>query len=161
MGKRNPNHCKVKIHRSYTVEEIATLFGVHKNTVRQWIKTGLPVLDDKRPSLVFGQDLATYLSRRRAGNKRICRAGQLYCVRCRAPKAAAGGMADYVPDTAKVGVLKALCVDCHSIMNRKVSVEELEEIRGELSVAFPQGWEQVSNRAEPTVNSDFKQEGKR
>ena len=33
MAKRHPNHRQVKIHRNYTVEEIASLFGIHKNTV--------------------------------------------------------------------------------------------------------------------------------
>ncbi len=54
MGKRHPNHRRVKIHRSYTVEEIASLFGVHKNTVREWVKAGLPTCDDKRPMLILG-----------------------------------------------------------------------------------------------------------
>jgi hypothetical protein len=31
---RRPNYRQVKIHRSHTVEEIACLFGIHKNTVR-------------------------------------------------------------------------------------------------------------------------------
>jgi hypothetical protein len=35
MKKRHPNYRKVKIHRSYTVEETASLFGNHKNTVRE------------------------------------------------------------------------------------------------------------------------------
>jgi DNA-directed RNA polymerase specialized sigma24 family protein len=52
MGKRRPNYRQVKIHRNYTVEEIASVFGIHKNTVREWIKAGLPVLDDKRPMLI-------------------------------------------------------------------------------------------------------------
>ena len=150
----------MKIHRSYTVEEIAILLSVHKNTVRQWIKAGLPVLDDKRPTLVFGQELASYLQRRRSKNKRVCRPGQLYCVRCRAPKFAAGGMADYVPDTANVGMLKALCQDCHSIMNRRVSTAKLGQIGGDLTISLPQGWEQVSNRTQPTVNSAFRGEGR-
>ena len=42
MAKRHPNHRQVKIHHNYTVEEIASLFGIHKNTVREWIKAGLP-----------------------------------------------------------------------------------------------------------------------
>jgi len=37
MAKRlNPN--LAKIHRNYTVEEVALLFSVHKNTVRSWVK---------------------------------------------------------------------------------------------------------------------------
>jgi hypothetical protein len=34
---RYPNYRLVKIHRNYTVEEIARLLKVHKNTVRGWI----------------------------------------------------------------------------------------------------------------------------
>ena len=41
---RHPNYRLVKIHRNYTVEEIACLLSVHKNTVRNWFKTGLPPL---------------------------------------------------------------------------------------------------------------------
>jgi hypothetical protein len=38
MGTRHPNPRLAKIHRNYTVEEVANVFGVHRNTVRQWIK---------------------------------------------------------------------------------------------------------------------------
>ena len=54
MSKRHPNPRLVKIHRSYTVEETATVCGVHRNTVRQWIKTGLRTLDTRRPVLMQG-----------------------------------------------------------------------------------------------------------
>jgi hypothetical protein len=33
-GKASSNPRLVKIHRSYSVEEIARLFGIHKNTRR-------------------------------------------------------------------------------------------------------------------------------
>jgi hypothetical protein len=95
MAKRHPNHRQVKIHRNYTVEEIASLFGIHKNTVREWIKAGLPVLDEKRPMLILGQELAAFLQARRIKNKQSCQPGEMYCFRCRAPKMAAGDMADY------------------------------------------------------------------
>ncbi len=39
-----PNHRLVKIHRSYTVEDAARCLAVHKNTVRRWIKAGLPTV---------------------------------------------------------------------------------------------------------------------
>jgi Helix-turn-helix domain len=50
MG-RHPNPRLVKIHRSYTVEEVARILQKHKNTVRAWIKQGLRPIDGRRPIL--------------------------------------------------------------------------------------------------------------
>ena len=65
MAKRHPNHRLVKIHRNYTVEEVASLLGVHRNTVREWVKRGLATIDRKRPMLIHGRDLAAFLQARR------------------------------------------------------------------------------------------------
>ena len=81
---------------------------------------------------------------------------EIYCARCRAPKMAAGDMADFLPQTEKLGMLKAICLDCHSMMNRRVSMAKLEQVRGKLAITFPQGLDQVSNGIQPTVNSDLK-----
>lgn len=105
MRKRRPNPRLVKIHRSYTVEEVARLFCTHKNTVRAWVKGGLPTCDGKRPLLILGGELAAYLQARRTKNKRPCQPAEMYCVRCRAPKSPAGGMAEYQPISANLGNL--------------------------------------------------------
>src|SRR5260370_37945367 len=112
MSKRHPNPRLAKIHRNYTVEEVAAVLGVHRNTVREWVKRGLPTNDDRRPMLILGRDLVAFLHARRAKNKRICQPGEIYCVRCRAPKAPAGDMADYQPVTETVGDLIASSSDC-------------------------------------------------
>ena len=153
MKKRHPNHRLVKIHRNYTVEEIACLFGIHKNTVRAWVKAELPTSDDKRPMLILGRDLATFLQTQRAKNKQPCQPAELYCVRCRAPKAPAGDMADYLPITEKFGNLKAICPDCDSIMNRRVSLARLREVRGKLDITLPKALAHIDESAEPSVNS--------
>lgn len=158
MRKSHPNHRLVKIHRSYVVEEIASLLDVHKNTVRQWVKTGLPTCDDKRPMLIRGHDLAAFLLARRARNKRHCRPGEMYCVRCRALKLPAGDMAEYQYITEKCGNLVAICPDCNSIMNRRVSVAKLAEVRGKMEIMFPQALQRLSESIQPTVNSDLKGE---
>lgn len=155
MAKRHPNHRQVKIHRNYTVEEIASLFGIHKNTVREWIKAGLLVLDDKRPMLILGRELSVFLQARRIKNKQNCQPGEMYCFRCRTPKAAADDMADYLPQTEKLGMLKAICPDCHTMMNRRVSIAKLGQVRAKLAITFPLGLDQVSNSIQPTVNSDL------
>lgn len=157
MGKRRPNPRLVKIHRSYTVEEAASLFSVHRNTVRHWIKQGLPAIDDKRPMLILGRNLTTFLQERRVRNKRPCQPGEIYCVRCRAPKKPAGGMADYQPLTTDLGNLVGICPDCESLLYRRVNPAKLEQVRGQLDVMIPVARLRIDGSSEPSVNSDFEQ----
>jgi hypothetical protein len=157
MKKRHPNHRLVKIHRNYTVEEIAELFGIHKNTVRHWVKAGLATSDDKRPMLILGHELAAFLQGRRAKNKRPCKPGEIYCVRCRAPKFPADDMADYTPVTEKFGNLIAICPDCYAIMNRRVSLGKIDQMRGRMAISFPQALRHIVESNKPTVNSDLRQ----
>lgn len=158
MKKRQPNYRHVKIHRTYSVEEIASLLGTHKNTVRTWLKVGLPTCDAKRPVLVLGADLASFLRVRCAKRKQPCKVGELYCVRCRVPKVPAGEMVEYQAETPTLGVLRGICPDCHCMINRRVSSTKLEVVCGKLSVSFTKAPCQVSNRDEPSLNNDFRKE---
>ena len=155
MRKRHPNPRLAKVHRNYTVDEIARLFGVHKNTVREWIKRGLPTSDGRRPMLILGRDLVAFLTARRAKNKRTCQPGEIYCMRCRAPRAPAGAMVDYLPATATLGNLAAMCSACESMMYRRVSLAKLAQVRGNLDITMPQALEHIGERAQPTVNRDL------
>ena len=154
--KRHPNHRRVKTHRSYTVEEIAAVFGIHKNTVRAWVKGGLPTCDGKRPIVILGIDLIAFLQARRAKNKQTCQPGEIYCVRCRAPKLPAGDMAEYLPFTDKLGNLRGICPDCYSIINRSVSMAKLGQVRGKMDITFPQALRRVSESNQPAENSDLR-----
>ncbi len=93
-GKLNPN--RAKIHRNYTVVEIAILFSVHKNTVRAWIKKGLPVIDSQKPMLILGLELKTYLQASRQQMKRKCKLGEMYCMRCKCPRKPFENLVDYI-----------------------------------------------------------------
>jgi hypothetical protein len=156
MRKRRPNPRLAKIHRNYTVDEVAHLFDVHRNTVREWVKRGLPTNDDKRPMLILGRDLVTFLTARRAKTKRPCVPGEIYCVRCRAPRAPAGEMVDYVPLTATLGNLVAICSACETMMYRRVNLARLEQVRGNLDITMPQAPEHIGESAQPTVNCDLR-----
>jgi hypothetical protein len=156
MKKRYPNHRLAKIHRNYTVEEVARLFGSHKNTVRRWVKDGLPIYDGKRPILILGHDLAAFLRARRASKKQPCQPGEIYCVRCRSPKVPAGEMADYQPVTEKIGNLMAICPDCGSYMNRRVSLAKLGQVRGKMEITFPQALQRINESNQLSVNSDLR-----
>jgi hypothetical protein len=48
---RRFNYRRVKIHRTYTIAELAARIGAHKQTVGRWIAAGLPTTDSTRPFL--------------------------------------------------------------------------------------------------------------
>jgi hypothetical protein len=150
----NPN--LAKIHRNYSVEEIAGLFSVHKNTVRMWIKDGLVTIDTKRPVLIKGSSLRDYLQSKRATAKRKCQPDEIYCVRCRVPQRPAENMAEYEAINANTGRLMGLCPCCNGIINKYFTVSQLEQIRGKLDITLPKTLEHINERTKPLLNSDFK-----
>jgi len=156
MGKRHPNPRIVKIHRTYTVEELARLFPVHKNTVRIWIKAGLRTIDGKRPTMILGAEASAFLQARQARNKRTCKPGEIYCLRCKAPRTPAGDMTEYMPINENVGNLRAICPDCESLIHRLVGKAELRQVLGKLDVTFPQALRHLSESNQPSVNSDLR-----
>lgn len=158
MKRRRPNPRLAKLHHNYTVAEIAERFGVHRNTVRRCIEDGLPVLDDQRPLLVLGRDLRDFLQARRNKNKRKCAPGQIYCVKCREPRAPAGSMAEYKPSGGGLGSLIGICPDCETVIYRRTSDAKLKQVSGELEVSFPQASAHIGDSNCPSPNSDFKEE---
>ncbi len=152
--RRRPNPRLVKIHRNYTVEEVARTLGAHKNTVRAWITKGLPTIDSRRPTLIHGLDLARFLETRRKAAKQTCDPGQIYCVKCRFPKTPAGRMADYIPITATSGNLRGICPDCEILIHRRVSRAKLDCVRSNLEVAFPHLEPRIRERTVPSIDCD-------
>jgi hypothetical protein len=138
------------------VDEVADLFGKHKNTVRNWVKNGLAVIDDKRPMLILGHDLVAFIKKRRIKNKQSCKPGELYCVRCRLPKSPAENMAELTLVTEKIGNLIAICPDCNSIMNRCVSLASIGDVCGKIDITFPKELRHIVDITKPTVNSDLR-----
>ena len=157
--RRRPNPRLVKIHRNYTVDEIARTFGNHKNTVRAWIKQGLPTIDSRRPTLIYGLDLARFLGDRRKTGKQSCDPGQIYCVKCRSPKAPAGGIAEYISITVTTGNLRGICPDCEILIHRRVSLAKLDVVCADLEVDFPQAVPRIIERTIASVDCDSGKDG--
>lgn len=156
MSKRRHNPRLAKIARSYTVEEVASLYGLHKNTVRLWIKHGLPVCDDRRPQLILGSHLAEFLKAKRAKNKRPCKPGEIYCIRCRVSQMPALGMAEYQPVTATSGNVIGLCPTCEHLIYRRASLAKLALVRGNLNISLTEEQQHIVESCQPSVNSDFR-----
>ncbi len=148
MAKRlHPN--LAKIHRSYLVEEIADLFSVHKNTVRSWVKGGLPTNDDKRPLLILGSELRLFLQSKRESNKRKCKPFELYCLRCRKPQVPYGNRVDYEPSNALLGCLIGICPVCNGMINKYASIAKLALIKDKLEITFTGSLKRINDSDDP------------
>ena len=154
MGKRRPNWRLIKVHRNYTVEEAAGALHKHKNTVRTWLKAGLPTIDGRRPSLILGQALAAFLRARcfRRGQHR--QPNQFYCVRCRAPKVPAGDMVEYMPMNASSGNLRGICPDYGHLIHRRIALTKLPEMRRLLDISEADAEPRLRERADACGNCD-------
>jgi Helix-turn-helix domain len=120
MAGRRLNPRLVKIHYSYTPGELASLLGVHKNTITHWRRQGLKSIDSGRPVLFNGKAVRLFLERRRQGAKQPCGQGELYCLRCRKPRRPAGDKTELIRLPFGGGNLRGGCPDCQGLMYRRI-----------------------------------------
>ena len=154
MPARRINPRLIKIHRSYSVDEAARALGAHKNSVRSWIKNGLPVVDSGRPVLILGHELRAYLERKRKAAKRPCAPGTIYCFKCRKPRPPALGMVEYVSRNAKAGDLTALCETCGTMLFRRARCDDIAAIMPGIDVQFREAGARLLERTPPSLNCD-------
>lgn len=154
MPARRINPRLIKIHRAYSADEAARTLGVHKNSVRGWIKKGLPVVDGGRPVLILGYELRAFLDRKRKAGKRPCPPGTIYCLKCREPRRPALGMVEYVPRNVPTGDLKALCETCGTVMFRRARRDGIATIMPGIDVQIREASARLLERASPSLNCD-------
>lgn len=145
----------VRRHRSYTVEELARALGKSTQTIRRWIKDGLPSLTEARPALIMGADVIDFKQGRKPAHQ-TCKPHECYCLRCRTPRPCAGGMADYVPLSATTGNLRGLCPVCDLMMHKRIKCDALPALKAILDVSFPQGVTTLKEALPLSLNDHFK-----
>jgi hypothetical protein len=156
---RTVNPRLIKRHHSYTIEEVSRTLGVHKNTVRGWRARRLEPIDNRKPILFAGKDLRAFLEREKLGRKRPSPKGHLYCFKCREARQPAMGMVDYVPITPVSGNLKALCVECATLMHRRARLVDLSTIMPGIAVQVAGAQPRLNKTEAPPLNSDFERKG--
>ena len=128
MSVRRINPKLIKLHRTYSVVELARRLGVHKNSVRNWQTAGLQSIDTAKPFLFAGATVRAFHQKRNEDRKRPCPPGTLYCLCCGVPRAPALAMVEYVPLTPTAGNARAICEVCERVMCRRVRKSDLATV---------------------------------
>jgi hypothetical protein len=111
--------------KSYSINEIAALLSIHPITVNHWFKKGLKKIDDKRPSLVFGQDLIDFLDVKKQKSKHPCEDNQLFCVKCQQPRQSRNNTVCIKISNSRTN-MKGSCEKCGTKINKAISPKKID-----------------------------------
>lgn len=108
---RRYGHVRPKKNAIYTANEVQSLYDVCRNTVSNWVQSGLRPVDAREPQLFRGSELSRYHQDRVAARKRLLRVAEFNCVSCKLR---------VVPDTttirpffnARARAIECVCPDC-------------------------------------------------
>lgn len=125
--KRKPNISLISVRKSYEVGEIARLLDRRTDTVRGWIKEGLPILPGSKPRLIDGAELKAWLQAKWEKRKKPCAIDQLHCCKCRKPRAPDPSSVKTEPVTAKTVLIRGKCGVCGTAMQQVRKTETLTE----------------------------------
>lgn len=151
MANRRHSTRHIKGRRLYDVRAAAKVLGATPGTIRHWARNGLAALPGK-PLAFRGVDILDFFKKRDAGRKQTSGPGRFYCLKCRASKTPAGGMADYRPTSPKRGVLIGICPDCERLMYRACSPAKLDAAAGGLSVSIQTADSSLTGTDKPISN---------
>jgi predicted transcriptional regulator len=124
--RRKYNSHIVKRHFTYTIKDIAALFGTCEKTVQRWIAVeGLaPVEGSRNPYLISGAMLSTFLSARTKKSKTHLQTDEFYCVKCRVARKGKAESIRIKPTETRMGkdrymgIKMAECEVCGGKINR-------------------------------------------
>jgi len=148
---------RIKQTCTYDPAQMAKLIGVHRNTVRHWLKHGLAAIDDRRPALVHGAVLKAFLKGRQQSRQQKCAPGEFYCFRCRAPREPSDGAAALSLRSDKIANLSARCKVCETQMHRAIRRSDVPKFAAvlRLQTLAP---ERLNDREVSCANSDFEKD---
>lgn len=150
---------RVKKHFSYSVDELARLLGVHKNTIGNWEREGLAPLDGKRPKLFAGSEVRAFLEARRKARKKPCQPGTLYCLRCQQPRKPKTDVVEYMALRSGSGNLKGNCGVCGGSMRQRIREADILKKLPDCTVQSTQAQPSLIGKGDPSLNCEDERKG--
>jgi hypothetical protein len=160
MGRGTYNVRLLKAKRSYTMNEISEVFGIHVRTVQSWRKSGMSPIDpDDRPFLFLGKDIGQFLVNRRNSSKIKLKENEFYCPRCRFARQSFQEKIDIVYTGKRLGLVdelilvKGICVKCQCRLNRFAKKSAIKS--SILYQIYRKAQDTLKGNSRPIVNADL------
>ncbi len=131
MGKKVYPLGKIKRKWAYTIDEICDLYGnrkLHPQTVRGWIKKGLPTIDKKKPTLIFGSELHQFIGTMNASGKVKTEFHEMFCMKCQDARKPYKKEMQVELDRDFLRA-KAICSECLSTMNKSYKKDDYTKLK--------------------------------
>jgi RNase P subunit RPR2 len=132
MSKRLYPHRRVRYWQTYDVDDICALFsdlGIHPQTVRAWVKRGLKTTDKgKTPTLIYGNDLITYIKLQNSKSKCKTAFDEMFCVKCQDARNIFQRNVT-VKQKAKFLQVSGTCRECKTTMFQNYKMNDLPKIK--------------------------------
>ena len=156
------NLIRVRLHRSYTMRELAETLDVHVRTVQGWHKEGMSAIDEQtRPFLFLGKTIRSFLKNRRQKRRTTLGPNEIYCLRCAIgviplPERVSIDVTDRrLGHCSKLVVVRAECPHCCGTVVRFASLQSICE--SVWWTRLQQAQERLSGTSIPYCNTDSKQ----
>ena len=127
----NYNLNLITARRSYTINEISSLWKVSRKTCGRWIKyEGLKVLEEsKSPLLIIGADLIHFIKKKREKSKIPIKENEFLCFKCHKAVRAKTGSEQTIEAGNKIGKANqeqlkkvGICEYCGTKLNKLLGV---------------------------------------
>ena len=155
--RRTYNTRLIRRDYCYRVDEVAELYGLHRQAVRRWLRDGLRRIDDQRPILIHGGDLIAFLDARQSKRKQACAPGEIYCCRCKSPRRPHQNLVSIEIQNDTHLMLSAKCDKCGTGMNQFGSVRKLDHYRSTFIIQTTRE-PSIKGRSEPVVRCHLDEE---
>jgi len=117
---------RIKKNRSYTIAEAAEALGVSIGTIRSYVRQGLPILSEKRPYLILGESLKTFLDHRNQTRRYNLKPNEVGCFSCKRPRVAEAGLVELKKDDWGRTRAYALCPKCGTTCCKTIGISDLQ-----------------------------------
>lgn len=127
----------IRSARCYTIAEAAELLKVSINTIRNWGRAGLLILQDSRPFLIPGEVMKDWLIMRDTARRMRMKPEQMRCMRCKSHETPLGCLVDCMPQSGGKLMLKGFCPTCGGMMHRIIGARQLPGFASVFDIAYP------------------------